>query len=130
MNVGPAFLPRPFLPLLEIPFTMISAFMPDVIVDTLTVMPLLPVRNPDIATPQANRNAAELTGELATSIDDTRLLLEANGDIDFRELISQHPFTGYSNVPRILRFLAMHERRHHNQIARVKAEPNFPRAFG
>jgi uncharacterized damage-inducible protein DinB len=130
VNVRPAFLPGALLPLLDIPFTLISAFLPDVVVDTLTVTPLVPVRNPDLATPQPNRNAGELRSELTESIDDTWRLLDANRDIDFRELVSQHPFTGYSNVPRILRFLAMHERRHHNQINRVKADPNYPRAFG
>ncbi len=130
VNVGPAFVPRPLLPLLEIPFSVMSAITPDVVVDALTEFPLVPVRNPDVAAPRAHRDAIELRGELGKSIDDTRRLLEANRDLDFRELVSQHPFTGFSNVPRILRFVAMHERRHHNQINRVKANPNYPRAFG
>lgn len=130
VNVGPAFLPRPFLPLLELPLTMMSAFIPDILVDALTEFPLVPVRNPDIATPRAGRDAAELRGALAQSIDATRVLLGANQDLDLRQLVSSHPFTGSSNVPRILRFLAMHERRHHGQITRVLSHPHVPRAFG
>jgi len=129
VNVRPAFLPRAFLPLLEIPFSLMSAFMPDVLIDTLTENPLVPVRNPDAATPEARRSAEQLRGELAKSIEDTRLLLAMNADIDMRELVSSHPFTGSSNVPRILRFLAMHERRHHGQINRLRSDPSFPRAF-
>ncbi len=130
VNVRPAFLPRPLLPLLDIPFSMMSAFMPDALIDTLTQIPIVPVRNPDVATPRARRNVSELRGDLAQSIDETRLLLEGNADIDMRQLVSSHPFTGTSNVPRILRFLAMHERRHHTQVNRVRSEPKFPRAFG
>lgn len=130
VNVGPAFLPRPFLPLLDMPLSMMSLFIPDAVVDVLTEFPLVPVRNPDVATPTAGREVAELRGALAKSIDDTRVLLEANRDLDLGQLVSHHPFTGSSNVPRILRFLAMHERRHHGQITRVLSHPNFPRAFG
>ncbi|OFW18776.1 MAG: hypothetical protein A3H97_04370 [Acidobacteria bacterium RIFCSPLOWO2_02_FULL_65_29] len=130
VNVGPAFLPRPFLPMLEMPMTLMSAFIPDIIVDVLTEFPLVPIRNPDVATPQAGREAAELRGALAQSIGDTRELLEANRDLDLSQLVSEHPLTGSSNVPRILRFLAMHERRHHGQITRVLGHHLFPRAFG
>jgi uncharacterized damage-inducible protein DinB len=130
VNVRPAFLPEAFLPLLEVPFSVMSALIPDVVVDTLTEIPFVPVRNPDVATPKARRSADELRGELAKSVDDTRLLLAMNADIDMRELVSSHPFTGSSNVPRILRFLAMHERRHHGQINRLRSDRNFPRAFG
>ena len=129
VNVGPAFLPRPFLPLIEIPMTLMSAFMPDMVVDALTEHALVPVRNPDIATPQARRDVGELRGALASSVDETRLLLEANQDLDLSQLVTSHPMTGSSNVPRILRFLAMHERRHHSQITRVLSHPVFPRAF-
>lgn len=106
---------------------MMSAVVPDALVDAMTEFPVLPVRNPDVATPRAGCSGAELRGELAKSIDDTRQLLEANRDLDFRQLVSHHPFTGSSNVPRILRFTAMHERRHHGQIGRVMADPQFPR---
>ena len=129
VNVGPAFLPQPLLPLLDMPLTMMSAFIPDIVVDALTEFPLVAVRNPDIATPQGGRDVTELRGALAQSIDDTRVLLEANQDLDLRRLVSHHPFTGASNIPRILRFLAMHERRHHGQITRVLSHPGFPRAF-
>jgi uncharacterized damage-inducible protein DinB len=130
VNVRPAFLPAAFMPLLEIPFSVMSAFIPDVVVDAMTEIPFVAVKNPDAATPQARRGAPELQGELAKSIDDTRQLLERNADLDMTELVFSHPFTGFSNVPRVLRFLAMHERRHQGQIARVKSAPNFPRAFG
>lgn len=127
LNVAPAFVPRAILPWLEMPFTMMNAFVPDVVRDAMTQFPLIAIRNPDVATPAPGRRGDELRAALTRSIGETRALLAAHARLDYRELVSDHPMTGPSTVPQILRFLALHERRHQGQISRVMGDPRFPR---
>jgi hypothetical protein len=127
MNAGPAFVPRALLPWLEVPFTMMNAFVPRIVRDALTEIPLMAIRNPDLATPTAGRVGGELKAELARSIAETHALLGANPALDFNELISEHPLTGSSSVPQMLRFLGLHERRHQRQISRMMGEARFPK---
>ncbi len=126
INVAPFFVPEAVLPWLETPFTVINWFIPGVVVDVATRYAVLPMRNPDRATPRPRRPGAELRAELIASLRETEALLAANADLDFREMISEHPLTGVSNVPQILHFLARHEQRHQTQIAAVKSDHRFP----
>jgi hypothetical protein len=126
-NVSPFFLPDSVLALLETPFSIIGRFVPDAVRAVVTELPLLPTRNPDFATPRPGRPAAAITADLAWSINKTRDLIVANPDIDFTQLVSEHPLMGRTNVPQILTFLARHERRHQAQMERVRSEPGFPR---
>lgn len=127
IDVGPAFIPRGLLPWLETPFTLLSAIVPDRVRDVMTQFPIVPVRNPDLANPRRGRPVDELKAALADSIGQTHTLIVAHAELDYRELVSEHPLTGASNVPQIFRFLALHERRHHSQVERVQADPRFPR---
>jgi uncharacterized damage-inducible protein DinB len=127
LNVAPAFVPRAVLPWLEMPFTMMNAFVPDIVRDAMTEFPLMAIRNPDIATPQAGRRGDELKSALARSIDELRALIAAHPSLNFSEMVSDHPMTGASTVPQILRFLTLHERRHQGQISRVMGDSRFPR---
>jgi uncharacterized damage-inducible protein DinB len=126
-NVSPFFLPDSVLSLLETPFSIIGRIVPDAVRAVITELPLLPTRNPDFATPRPKRQAAAITTDLAWSINRTRDLIAAHPDIDFTQLISEHPLMGRTNVPQILTFLARHERRHQAQMERVRSEPGFPR---
>ena len=126
VNVAPLFLPGPLLSMMEIPIGIMSRFVPTAVRSFMTEFPLVPTRNPDIATPQHGMPAAELRNTLVRSLDDTRGLIAANGDLDFTRMISEHPLTGATSVPDILRFLALHERRHQGQMERVRTDPRFP----
>jgi len=126
-NVSPLFLPDAVLSLLETPLSMIGRFVPDAVRGVITEMPLLPTRNPDFATPRPKRPAAALKSDLAASLHDTRELIAAHPDIDFSQLVSEHPLMGRTNVPQILTFLAQHERRHQRQMEKVRQSDGFPK---
>jgi hypothetical protein len=127
VNVSPAFLPSAVLSMLEVPLGIMSRFMPDAVVGMMTELPILPMRNPDVATPRARRPSAELIAELNAAIDQTRHLIGANTGLDFDRMISTHPLMGSNNVPQMLLLLARHERRHHVQMDRVRSDSRFPR---
>jgi uncharacterized damage-inducible protein DinB len=127
INVSPLHVPTAVLSLLEAPIGMMSRLMPEAMRSIVTEFPLLPTRNPDRATPRPGRPAAELRDALARSLAETRALLTANAGLEFGRMISEHPLTGPSSVPRILGFLALHERRHQAQIERVRSNSRFPR---
>jgi hypothetical protein len=93
----------------------------------VTEIPLLPTRNPDVATPRHGRPAAELKQHLAASIDQSRTLIARNPGLDYASMVSEHPLTGATNVAEIFGFLALHERRHQSQMERVRRHPAFPR---
>ena len=127
VNVSPLFMPDMFLPMFDVPFTIINRFIPQAVRDFAIENPLLPMRNPTIATPRAGRSGAELRDQLVSSLDRTRTLLVSNVDLPFEQMASEHPLMGVANVPQILAFLARHERRHHSQIDKVKSDAKYPR---
>lgn len=128
VNVSPLFLPDAVLSCLETPLTFISRLIPDGVRAIVTEFPILPTRNPDFATPRPKRAEGELKAALAASMAATGALIEANADLDFEALVSEHPLTGRTNVAQILTFLARHERRHQGQMEAVRADAGFPRA--
>ena len=128
VNVAPQHLPDAVLSWMEAPLGFMSRLIPESVIGLMTEFPVLPTRNPDLATPRSGRPAAELKADLAASIAKTRAIIESNADLDFDQLVSEHPLTGRTNVTQILTFLAQHERRHQGQMERVRVDPRFPRA--
>lgn len=128
VNVSPLYLPDAVLSMLELPFGIVSRMIPQSVRDAVTEFPLVPTRNPDIATPCYARPAAELRRDLVGSLEKTRALIDANAAMDFTKMVSQHPLTGATNVEQIFGFLTLHERRHHVQMERVRINPKFPPA--
>lgn len=127
-NVSPLFLPDSVLTLMEVPFSLFGRFVPDAVRSAITELPLLPTRNPDFSTPRPRRPAATLKADLAASIERTGRLIVSNTDVDFTQLVSEHPLMGRTNVPQILTFLARHERRHQLQMEKVRMHAGFPGA--
>ena len=126
VNVAPLYLPTPVLSFLEAPLGIMSRLIPEQVLSVVTEFPVLPTRNPDRATPERGRPAAALRAALRQSIDETRAAIEANADLDFTAMISEHPLTGRSTVPQVLSFLAAHERRHQGQMERIRRDSRFP----
>lgn len=126
VNISPLFMPDLFLPLLEVPFTIMNRLVPQSVRDFAVEFPLLPMRNPSIATPRPRRAAAELRDDLVSSLERTRTLLVSNAELPYAGMVSEHPLMGAANVPQILAFLARHERRHQSQIEKVRADAAFP----
>lgn len=126
VNVAPFFMPDVMLPLFDLPFSIMNRFIPDAVRDWAVQHPLVPIRNPSVATPQPRRLGVELRDELVSSLERTRSLLMTNVDLDYTQMVSEHPLMGPANVPQILSFLSRHERRHHAQINRVISDSRFP----
>jgi uncharacterized damage-inducible protein DinB len=120
VNVAPAFFPKALLPLVEIPFSFSSRFVPSCLRDTLARSRLIRFQHPDIADPRRGRPADELRQELSASIGTIEKLLLDNADVDFHKLHVQHPLLGDNNVVQLLSFMASHEQRHQGQIADLK----------
>ncbi len=114
------------LPWLDLPLTLTNRVLPDAVRDLLTALPILPSRNADRGAPRPRRAGVDLRRDLLASLASLRDLLAANADLDFRAMVSEHPLTGVSHVPRILAFLAQHERRHHRQIDGIRRDRKFP----
>lgn len=126
VNVAPLFLPESIFSMMEIPMGIMSRFIPTSVRSFMTEYPLVPTRNPDIATPRTGMPGQELRAALARGVDETRALIAANRDLDFSRMISEHPLTGATAVPDILHFLSLHERRHQGQMERVRLDSRFP----
>jgi hypothetical protein len=126
INISPLCLPDAVLPWLDLPLTLMNRILPDAVRDLMTAVPIVPSRSASRTTPRPHRAAVDLRSDLLSSLAGLRALIAANADLDFREMVSEHPVTGVSHVPRMLTFLANHERRHQRQIDRVRGGRKFP----
>jgi uncharacterized damage-inducible protein DinB len=121
LNISIAFFPRSLLPFFEVPIAFFSRFIPRPVQEFALRSRLIPAQHPDVSAPRKGRPARELLGELASSLQETRALFEANADVDYRALFHQHPLLGSNHVLQLLRILTLHEQRHQGQIADVLA---------
>jgi len=103
-----------------------NMFIPDGLRNYLTRTRLLPFRNPDPATPHRGRPAAQLQGDLITSLQETERLFQNNPDLNYDEMFVQHPLLGRYDVPGLLRFMSAHEQRHQSQIVDIQTAQGFP----
>jgi hypothetical protein len=126
INTSPLFLPDAVLPWLDVPLTLMNHVVPDAVRDLMTAFPIVPSRSPDRGIPRPHRPGVDLRSDLLTSLAGLRALMTANADLDFRTMVLEHPLTGVSHVPRILKTLAQHERRHQRQIDGVRDDRKFP----
>lgn len=110
------FLPKSLLPLVSAPVSLFTAFVPTSLVELLIRYPVLPAQSPPVLRPQARRPAERLRAELRESLSRTQALFDDNRDIDFHELLYQHPLLGLVDAPRMLRNAVIHEQRHQAQI--------------
>ena len=127
VDFAPFFLPKSLLPLVEAPFSMMTQFVPNAVKEFMIRYPFLPGQNPDVARPARGRPAGALRQELDTSIQRTTELLLANAELDYGKMIARHPMIGVNNVIELLRIVALHEQRHHAQIAAVRNSLRFPK---
>jgi hypothetical protein len=128
INVSFAFIPRAFLPFLELPVGLFSQIAPNALVEFLTASRVLPAQNPDIAAPRRRRGKDALRLDLRSSLLASEALFAANPDLDYRRMFRQHPTTGRQNVLEALRMIALHEQRHHGQIREILDDPAFPKS--
>jgi hypothetical protein len=128
LNISIVGVPRFLLPLFEAPLTLMNMFVPDSLRNYLTRTRLIPFRNPDPATPHHGRPAAELRNDLIASLQETERLFQNNPQLDYDEMVVQHPLLGRYNVPGLLRFMSAHEQRHQSQIAGIQTALGFAKS--
>src|SRR5206468_11187490 len=126
-NISIACIPKFMLPFLELPLTMFNMVVPRAAREFLIRNKVVPAQSADIAIPRKGRSGAELRTELRSSLNETEALFEANPNLDYHNMISQHPLLGTNNVPQLLRLLTFHEQRHQSQIADILTDPSFTR---
>ncbi|HWM89250.1 MAG TPA: DinB family protein [Thermoanaerobaculia bacterium] len=125
-GLSPALVPRSLLPLLSIPSTLASLFMPFSVREAMVRNRLFAASTSDELRPRRGKPADELRQELRRSLDETRRLLEQNADLDFCRMTYQHPLLGANDVPQILRLTAAHEERHQDQICEILGRDRRP----
>ena len=126
VDVSVGHIPKSMLPALEVPFNVLNLFLPNGVRDFMTRNRVVPAQNPNLTTPRHGRSTNELRNDLISSLKETEALLESRPDLDYGEMMIQHPLLGNNTVPGMLRFLALHEQRHQSQIKSVLASPGFP----
>lgn len=129
VDVSIGYLPKSILPALEVPFSVLSMFLPDGVRDFMTRYRLVPAQNPELTAPRHSRPADELRNDLISCLKETEALLESNAHLDYGEMLIQHPLLGNNNVSGLLRFLALHEQRHQVQIEEILTSLRFPDAI-
>lgn len=119
-DVSFAFLPKSLLPLLEVPFSFFSSFVPSGLRDFLIQNRLLPFRAAQAATPRHGLAAGELRNRLQASFETVQSIFQNNADLDFHGMAAQHPLFGYIRMTDLPELMASHELRHQKQIGDVR----------
>ena len=128
VNTSIRFFPKFLLPLVEVPLTIFNLFLPPFLREALTQFPVVPLDNPDIAQPAKALPIADLRVRLQDSFDRIEALLDANPNLNYRHMRYRHPLVGDNTALGTLRILAVHELRHHAQIAGILRSDGFPAA--
>jgi hypothetical protein len=127
INTSIAYIPKPLLPMLEIPFTMLNLFVPTSVREVMTQFRILPAQNPDAARPRKGKAIADLRPALSGSIAETAALLDANSGLPYDRMRYIHPLMGDNSILDSLRIIALHERRHHSQMRDILDARRFPK---
>lgn len=114
------FLPRFFLPLADIPVSIFNFFLPNAARQMILSNPLIPAQTAPILEPTRGREKGELLDEFKASLETIESLFRDHPEIDFSRLRYYHPLFGYNNVFDILGLLSSHERRHQQQLNRMR----------
>ena len=130
IDFAPSFLPKSMLPALDVPFTVMTMFVPPVMRDLMIrYSSVLKGQTPEIARPVKGRPGSELIAALMQSLEDTTAMLRENAGLDWDRMSIQHPLLGINSVPQLLRLTAMHEKRHQDQMRKLVASmPSFAAA--
>ena len=78
--------------------------------------------------PRRGRTKVELCEELGAMLGETETLFATNPSLDYDNMRHQHPLFGIQTVPQLVRTLWLHEQAHQDQIVRILASPQFPKA--
>ena len=119
-------IPKAALPLMEIPFRMMSLFTPNFMREALIRYRVAPAQAPRIAEPRKGRALNDLRRDLQSSLAETVSLFDSSAGLDYRAMRSSHPLMGTNNLLQLVRLMTMHEQRHQEQIRIIERSPAFP----
>jgi hypothetical protein len=86
-----------------------------------------PLKNPEPVTPNRGRPVADLVLELERGAVVSRQAFEGLDADLLRQLTCPHPLFGVLTLLQYVELLGVHDRDHADQMAKVRAHPNFPR---
>jgi uncharacterized damage-inducible protein DinB len=118
-NPSILFIPKPALPLLDVPFEVVNMFLPRTVRSFFIRSRLIPAEAPDSATPRPGRAGDVLRQELREGPDHLEALFAQLPNADFRTFKHYHPLLGENNVYEVLDFLTNHETVHQKQIREI-----------
>jgi hypothetical protein len=127
-NARPTCIPESALPWLEAPLNVFNMFMPASMREYIVRNVPFPAQAPDVTLPRRGKTKAVLYEELRAMLHETETLFAANPSLDYDNMRHQHPLFGVQTVPQLVRTLWLHEQAHQDQIARILASPQFPKA--
>lgn len=88
----------------------------------------MPAQTPSVAKPRPGRKLEILHADLRESLVSTSRLFDDNSELNYREMFFSHPLMGKNDILKMIRILALHERRHQSQIRDILHSPAFPTA--
>ena len=126
VNISIFAIPKPVFALFETPLNFFGRFLPAGAREYATLSRLVKLKNPDNVTPRRCRRGDDLRRDLRTSFDETSELLRSHPDLPYDEMIFDQPLLGTMNVPELVRWMALHEQRHQQQLCEVLTDSGFP----
>ena len=117
IDISFAFLPKSLRAVLEIPLSCVSRFVPAEMRNFLIENRVLPFRAATAATPRHGLAKQELRDRLLTSFDSVNSVFRNNADLDFQEMVAEHPLLGRVVMTDLPNLMVSHEVRHQKQIA-------------
>jgi hypothetical protein len=114
-----AFLPKSLMPVMEMPLSLVSRFVPENLRNFLIQHRVLPFHAARSGTPRHGLPAQDLKNRLRAQWDKINSVFQDNADLDFQEMATQHPLFGYTSMANLPDLMASHELRHQKQIMSV-----------
>lgn len=128
VDVAFAMVPHEVIPFFELPFRMFNYFVPQALRETMVRYPLVASLNPEATRPRESLVPQNLRNDLAASLAETELFFRTPMPPNIDKLTINHPIMGNNTIPQLFRIVIAHEKRHHEQMARVRSHPHFPKS--
>jgi hypothetical protein len=104
-------------------------FLPSAVREAIIRYPVVSARSPGISDPRPGLTLEKLVADLASSLAETEKLLSGPLPANVDELRLDHAVLGNNSIAQVLRNMTAHEERHQDQMARIRSNPGFPKAF-
>lgn len=117
-----SFVPKSLLPSIEKPASLFSRFVPHRMKNFFMKNRLVRASAPGSLIPRHGLPASELRNRLLASLEVVNSAFQDNCDLDFQEMLAEHPLYGRVRMTDLPELMASHELRHQKQIMDVLSE--------